>query len=246
MKISPILCITLCLICLFCGCSSSQGLKTPIDAPNKISTFDETELEQNPNAVEKSNNVNAMRYNLNLEEFSARYNQMLKEMGNLEMINGKGWQKKGDKTTDSNGVAIQYYFYDANKVSFTATVEVESNKLMNIGIGTTMSNFVSFEDNENYSDVVLMKSAVMAAAACGYTTDKVDVLQDIFYRTTFEGTNELWYEGNVYCLSTSEDKSNSERSIMLFRVFPISDEIKSEWKIIDYEQYIATMPNIAN
>ena len=52
--------------------------------------------------------------------------------------------------------------------------------------------------------------------------NKVDTIQNIFYLTTFENTNELWYNGNVYALSTNEDKADSERSTMLFRTFPIS------------------------
>ncbi len=242
MKRILILCIAACILCIFSGCSDSQSNGAVVDAPDKISTLDETKIEQDPYAVEESTNVNGMRYNLTLEQFSLKYNEMLKEMGNLEMINGKGWQKKGEETTDLKGTKIQYYFYDARKINFTATVEVESNKIMNLGLGTTMSNFVSIEDDKNYSDIVLMKCAVMAAAAGGYPIDKVNVLQDVFYRTTFEKSNQIWYEGSVYCLSTSEDKGNSERSTMLFRVFPIADDIKSEWKIIDYEEYMATMP----
>lgn len=82
-----------------------------------------------------------------------------------------------------------------------------------------------------------MKSAVMAAAVSGMGINKVDTIQDIFYLTTFENTNELWYNGNVYALSTNEDKADSERSTMLFRTFPISDEVKENWGIDEYESY---------
>lgn len=246
MKNFLILCIALCLMWSFSGCSNSNNTTAITDAPEKISTLDEAKIKLDPNAVEKSENVNGMRYSSTLEEFSKKYNEMLKEMGSLDMINGKGWQKKGDVTYDSNGVKIQYYFYEADKISFTATVEVNSNKIMNIGLGTTISNFLSTENDKNNSDIVLMKSGAMAAAVCGYPIEKINILQDVFYRTTFENVNELWYDGNVYCLSTREDRGNSERSTMLFRVFPISDEHKGNWEIVDYEQYIATMPNEAD
>ncbi len=234
--------ITLIIISMFFGCSTNETGKPVVDAPGKISTIDEAKIEQDPSAIEDSDNVNGKRYSIDLEKFSAKYNEMLKEMGSLDMINGKGWKKNGDVKTDVNGTKIQYYFYDGDKINLTATVEVQTNKIMNIGIGTTMSNFVSIEDGKNYSDIVLMKSAVMAAAVSGYTIDKVEALQDVFYRTTFENLSELWYEGNVFCMSTSEDKGNSERSTMLFRVFPISDELKSKWNITDYNEYMASLP----
>lgn len=243
MKKLFILCMAFCLVWGFSGCSNGKSNKTIADAPEKISTLDEAKIKQDPNAVEKSENVNRMRYSITLKEFSTKYNEMLKEMGSLDMINGSGWKKKGDITYDSNGVKIQYYFYDANKINFTATVEADSDKIMNIGLGTTISCFLSEEDNKTNSDIILMKSGAMAAAVCGYPIEKINILQDIFYRTTIENVSELWYDGNVYCMSTREDRGNSERSTMLFRVFPISDEVKSEWKIVDYEEYMATMPN---
>lgn len=236
MKKLLVLCAAVCVVCALSGCSSSTNNNAAVPAPDKISTLDEAKIEQDPYAIEESPNVNGMRYNLTLEQFSLKYNEMLKEMGSLEMINGKGWQKNGEATTDLNGTQIQYYYYDAMKINFTATVEVQTNKIMNIGLGTTMSNYVSIENGKSYSDTVLMKSAVMAAAAGGYTIDMVNVLQDVFYKTTFEKNDEIWYDGSVYCLSTSEDKGNSERSTMLFRVFPVKDELKNEWNIVEYEE----------
>lgn len=238
MKKLLVLCVAACVLCALSGCSSTTNNGTAAPAPNKISTLDEAKIEQDPYAIEESPNVNGMRYNLTLEQFSLKYNEMLKEMGSLEMINGKGWQKNGEATTDLNGTQIQYYYYDAMKINFTATVEVQTNKIMNIGLGTIMSNFVSIENGKSYSDTVLMKSAVMAACAAGYTIDKVNVLQDVFYKTTFEKNDEIWYDGNVYCLSTSEDKGNSERSTMLFRVFPVKDDIKNEWNIVEYDEAV--------
>ncbi len=79
----------------------------------------------------------------------------------------------------------------------------------------------------------------MAAAAAGFNQNSLNVLQDIFYRTTFDEINELWYEGNVFSLTTKNDKNNSENDTMLLRVFPISDELKNEWKIQSYDEYIA-------
>ena len=68
----------------------------------------------------------------------------------------------------------RYYYYNADKINFTASVETKTNYIMNIGLGTTMSNFVSTENEKNNSDTILMKSAVMAAAVSGMGINKVD------------------------------------------------------------------------
>ena len=185
-----------------------------------------------------------MCYAITLEEFTHNYNEMLKETGSLDMINPKGWKMLGSPQDDANGTEYQYYYYDADKINLTASVETKTNYIMNIGLGTTMSNFVSIENEKNNSDTILMKSAVMAVAVSGMGIDEVDTIQDIFYRTTFENTNELWYNGNVYALSMNEDKGDSERSTMLFRTFPISEDVKKNWGIDEYESYVANATQI--
>lgn len=112
--------------------------------------------------------------------------------------------------------------------------------IMNVGCGTTMRTFVNIDDEENpNSDRILHASAVMAASVAGFEQSSLDVLQDIFYRTTFGEVDSLWYDGNVFSLTTKHDSSNSENDTMLLRVFPITDELKNEWKIESYEEFIA-------
>lgn len=246
MKKSLVLIVTAMLMLTLFGCSDNNKseISGVVDAPEKISTLDEAKINENPNIRKKSENVNGMCYAITLEEFTHNYNEMLKEAGNLDMINPKGWKMLGSPQKDANGTEYQYYYYDADKINFTASVETKTNYIMNIGLGTTMSNFVSIENEKNNSDAILMKSSVMAVAVSGMGIDEVDTIQDIFYRTTFENTNELWYNGNVYTLSMNEDKANSERSTMLFRTFPISEEVKENWGIDEYESYVANATQI--
>lgn len=246
MKKSLALIVAVMLLLSLFGCSDNNKseISGVVDAPEKISTLDEAKINENPNIRKKSENVNGMCYAITLEEFTHNYNEMLKEAGNLDMINPKGWKMLGSPQKDANGTEYQYYYYDADKINFTASVETKTNYIMNIGLGTTMSNFVSIENEKNNSDAILMKSSVMAVAVSGMGIDEVDTIQDIFYRTTFENTNELWYNGNVYALSMNEDKANSERSTMLFRTFPISEEVKENWGIDEYESYVANATQI--
>ena len=51
------------------------------------------------------------------------------------------WKKNGQVTKDNKGVKIQYYYYDDENINFTATIEDDSEKLVNIGCGTTVKRF---------------------------------------------------------------------------------------------------------
>ena len=164
-----------------------------------------------------------------------RYNAAKRLVQDTDLIIEGNWREMGDPETDNKGVKFQYYYYDDYNVNITATVETESGKLMNVGVGTTMSHFMSEESGENNSDEILRKAALMADAACCFGSDKIDTLQDIFYQIATGPEDSLWYEGFVFTLSTKENKSDSKNGIMLFRVFPITDELRKEWKLKDYK-----------
>lgn len=238
-KISLILII--CTLFFLCGCNDNNN-SIDVEQPEKIATGDQIFSAKNENAVEESDNVNGMRFTLTLSEFTEKYNEIARRTDGIIAINKEKWKVNGEAKTDTNGVEIRYYYYNETDTNFTATVEVQTGKIMNIGCGTTMSNFVAQDENSNNSDKILKKSAIMAAAVCQFPTDSLDVLQDIFYRTTFESSSSFWYQGFIFTLSTQENKSDSEKSVMLLRVFPVKDELKDEWKVTDYEAYVASAP----
>lgn len=241
MKKTAIICLLAVLILTISGCSSGEKSISGIEQP-KISTNDEIYPAQNATAAEKSDNVNGMRFSINLNAFTDKYNEIMSSTGSKDLLIKQNWKKTGKTNKDSNGVSYDYYYYDADKLNFTATVETQSGKLMNIGCATTTDLFVSQQKNQKFSDVVLQKSAVMAAAVCGFPSSSIEVLKNIFYCTTLENTDSLWYEGNVFSLSMNENKEDSQKSTMLFRVFPVKDSLKKEWDIPDYNTYIATAP----
>jgi len=234
--------IALSLILTLSACKNTETSIT-VNQPENISTGDEIFPAQNVNSIEESPNVNGMRFTFTLAEFTEKYNEITKSTGGSDLLDIKNWKKQGEVQNDVHGVKIQYYIYNENNINFTASVEVDSEKIVNIGCGTTMGNFIKMEDNVSNSDIILRKTAIMAQAICQFPMGSTDILQDIFYRTTNESIDSLWYQGFVFALSTQNDKSNSENSIMLFRVFPITDELKDEWKILDYEVYSASVPN---
>ena len=75
----------------------------------------------------------------------------------------------------------------------------------------------------------------MADAACCFGSDKIDTLQDIFYQIATGPEDSLWYEGFVFSLSTKENKTDNKNGIMLFRVFPVTDDLRKEWRLTDYK-----------
>lgn len=213
--------------------SSNSGIKK-IEKPKTAATSDEASINARSDAVEASSNVNGKRFNLTLHEFTSDYNNEKDHRKENDRIFFGNWRKKGGVTKDDNGVDIQYWYYNENDVSFTATVEVVSQKLVNIGCGTTMSKFMGMDGEKKNSDVILEKAALMAAVVCGFPKSSETVLQDIFFKTTTESDDSLWYKGYVFNMSTKEDENDSKNNIMLFRVFPITDSLKDEWKLKEY------------
>ena len=202
-----------------CDSQKSDNQLKSIEKPKTSATADEAEnLTVATNSVEKCSNVNGMRFNMTLREFTVKYNNELKNQGEKTQIALNKWQKSGDVEKDNNGVEVQYWYYDDEKFNLTASVEAKSEKLLNIGLGTTLTQFMGTTDNQNNSDIILSKAALMAQAVCGFP----------------EGST-LWYKGYVFHLSTKEDKSDSKKNIMLFRVFPVTDELKEEWKLVEYK-----------
>ena len=145
------------------------------------------------------------------------------------------WKKNGQVTKDNKGVKIQYYYYDDENINFTATIEDDSEKLVNIGCGTTVKRFTDKENGKNNSDGILLKAALAAQVVCGYDSSYLNTLQDIFYKTTTGSDTSLYYDGFVFALSTKMDNSDPQKGLMLFRVFPVTEEHREEWKLKDYK-----------
>ena len=223
------------LFVLSLAACSKDSVKLNIDQPKSISTMEDGEEAPVSDAIEASENVNGKRFALTLHEFTVRYNTAKKLVKDTDLIMEGNWREMGDPETDNKGVDFQYYYYDDHNVNITATVETESGKLMNVGVGTTMSHFMAEESGENNSDEILRKAALMADAVCCFGSDKIDTLQDIFYQIATGPEDSLWYEGFVFSLSTKENKTDSKNGIMLFRVFPVTEDLRKEWRLTDYK-----------
>ena len=235
-KILAMMLTAVMTLSLLTACGKEKEVKIDVDQPQNAATVDEPAyLGTRAEAVEDSRNVNGKRFTSTLYDFTSRYNAEMSLRGEKDVIHMEGWKKNGQVTKDENGIRIQYYYYDDNGMNITATVEEDSDKLVNIGCGTTMGHFVGKEDNgEKKSDKILLRAALVAQAVCGYPSGHVNTLQNIFYRIT-EENKTLWYDGFVFALNTREDGADSQNSLMLFRVFPVTDKLKEEWHLEEYQ-----------
>ncbi len=228
-KFIPIL---LAIVLLF-SLSACESEKKVIVKGN-LASLDEAFSYTKENAQEDSTNVNGKRYTINIENFTNRYNEIMFRSGGQDFIDVADWKRLGDVMKDANGVQYYCYYCYIDKIELTVAVETKSHKIMNIGCGTTMSNYVSIIDGEEkYSDKVLMVAAAMAAAVGGYTSDDVELFEEIFNKTTFENKSSLVYENNIFNLTTGKKEENNDRT-MLFRYFPVTNEHISEWNIPNY------------
>ncbi|MEE1060378.1 MAG: hypothetical protein UH080_00975 [Ruminococcus sp.] len=232
-KIILFLFCTMMIFSLCCCSESTSNESEIIDEPQKTATSDQIEPSKNADAIEVSPNVNGKRFNMTLEEFTGRYNEIMLGIEGIEFLNADNWKKLGEPEKDINEVEYQCYYYDANKIEFTATVEINTQEIMNIGCGTTEDTFVAFRGEESYSDIILKKSAVMAAAACGYGENDVDTFRHIFYSITYKDIDSLLYDSVVFNFTVNKNK-DPKKNTLLYRCFPISDHNAQEWKIEEY------------
>lgn len=228
-KIIPVL-LALALAFSFTACNEKKTV-----VKGGTASLDEIIAYTKDNAQEDSVNVNGRRYNINIEKFTERYNELMFRSGGGEYLNMENWKRLGETKTDANGVEYSCYYYNIGNAELTVSIESRSHKIMNVGCGTTMTKYVSIDGEHQYSEKILKMSSVMAAAVGGYTSDDVELFKRIFNETTFENKSSLAYENNIFNLSTGKKDDNND-STMLFRYFPVTDEHLEEWNIPAYTE----------
>lgn len=228
-KIMPLL-LAFMLAFSFAACGEKKTV-----VKGGTASLDEILAYTKDKAQEDSTNVNGKRYNLDIEKFTERYNEIMFRSGGEDYLNMENWKRLGETKKDANGVEYFCYYYDIDNAELTVSVEARSHKIMNVGCGTTMSKYVSIDGEHQYSERILNMSAVMAAAVGGYTSDDVELFKKIFNETTFENKSSLAYEKNIFNLTTGKKNENND-SAMLFRYFPVTDEHIAEWNIPTYSE----------
>lgn len=226
-----LICVVLIVFTIFSLSSCTEN-----NSPVNGATEDEANY---PQPVEKafteSENSTGMRYDMTLWDYTTAFNLMYSDLGGgaTEGISFSDWVLMEENQKDDNGVKYNYYYYNNGHIVLTATVETESEQVMNLGCGTTVERFTESSSNQQE---VLTICGIMAAVSGGYESDAVTFFDNLFVDTINSEDNCFWYNDSIYLLSTEKGKDNKE-STMLFRTMPASEEIRNKWNIQDYVSY---------
>ncbi len=231
--------LTVSVLFLFSSCGQAENSGNS-KSEKKIYTASADEAGY-PNPIaqnwEESNNATGARFDMTLKEYTEDFNKMYNSLGGgNQQIDFSKWQLQSKGQRDENGIVYDYYYYADDMVVLTATVEQESEKIMNLGCGTTVSVFIN-EENSQYQSVILAMTGIMACVAGNYPVDNVTFFSNLYVNTISDNNNSFWYNNCIYLLSVEEGKTDDE-STMLFRIVAATDDIEDEWHLINYKTYL--------
>ena len=174
--------------------------------------------------IERSENSFGARYNYTLGEIS---NAIAEDAGsmNLELKNAD-WKTISAGLVDDNGVNYSSYCNREGKVTFTAAVEDESGKVMNIGCGCQTSQL----DNTAYRSSFVRLAATIAVNAGGYDKNDLGYFMLLFKALLNDSNDTLYYEGSLYFKSV-----DNETTVLM--VAPCDDKYLSEHEYAVYNEY---------
>ena len=216
------------------SCSSKDNESVSTADENLV--IKETESDVFPEPVEKtwekSDNALSARYVFTLEELCERLQDAVKDLGvKVASFRYEDWQELSKGLVDDNGVKYTTYYYSTEKLAFTAAVEDESEKVMNIGCGSSYEMFSN--EDEDFQVSVLTMSALIACVAGGYDIDDMDFMYSLFIDVT-KNTTAIYYNNNIYLA----DYDTKEDSSVLFMISAADERILKDWSLIDYREYL--------
>lgn len=205
--------------------STSDQKATTVKYPAPVTlTFEESE-----------NNLGA-RYTFTLKEFNSMLNSACENLGTSEaeeFFDFSNWQVMSDNLTDDNGIKYSSYYYATDMLTVSAAVENESKKVMNLGCGTSYSEFANSDADYQYT--VMLTSAIIAMVAGGYTEKDLEFLYCIYFDSA-KNNEKFYYHNGIYMMNISKEEGE-EGSALLFMTSPCQKEIISEWELTDYSTY---------
>lgn len=232
-----LLCILLAIVFIFAltACKEESKKETVIEeSTQEISTT----VYPSPRTVtwEKSENNLGARYTFTLEEFNTMLNERCENLGNSdvsEFFDFKNWEIMADNLVDNNGIEYTSYCYSTDVLTITAAVENKSEKVMNLGCGTSYNDFVS--SDAEYQHTVMLTSAIIAMTAGDYSDENLEFLYCIFFDSA-KNDKQFFYNNSVYMLNMSKEEGE-EGAALLFMMSPCKDEILEEWELTDYSTF---------
>ena len=232
-----LICILLALIFIFSLTACKNDVEKK-DEKTDISEEISTTLYPSPQSVmwEKSKNNLGARYTFTLKEFNKMLNNRCKNLSeevDTDFFEYKNWRKMSDTLLDDNGIEYTSYYYATDTLTLTAAVENESQKVMNLGCGTSYEEFVN--SDEDYQYTVMLTAAIIAMTAGDYSDENLEFLYYIFFDSA-KYDKQFFYNNSVYMLNMSKAEGE-EGAALLFMMSPCKDEILKEWELTDYSTF---------
>lgn len=232
------ICIVLVVLCVLSltACNKQSGTKNIMSDDGEV--VQEAQTVSLPVSKtlthEISDNNLGARYNFTLEEFNTMLNEASENLGSdAQAFDFDNWKIMSDELEDDNGIMYSSYYYATDTLTITAAVETESQKVMNLGCGTTYEEFVEADADFQYT--VMLTSAIVAMVANGYDDSALEFLYYIFFDSA-KYDKQFFYNNCVYMMNLSKTQG-VEGSVVLFMTSPCKDEILDEWALTDYAQF---------
>lgn len=232
-----IICLLLTVVLLLSLCACAKESKN-VDATDNTKSI-QTKKINAPKPItittESSENKLGARYTFTLQQYNDMLNDACKKMSDdktSEYFVFENWNLMSNNLTDDNGVKYETYCYATDMLTITAAVEKQSKKIMNISCGAPYEQFEDGDENFQYN--VILTSAILAMVAGGYDEDALEFLYSIFYDSA-KNKEKFFYEDIMYMMDYS--KSEGDVSVVLFMTSPCTENIKTEWKLVDYSTF---------
>lgn len=174
--------------------------------------------------IEEADNSIGARYTFTLGELADIINGAVKHHDAGVGLSQDGWALMSGDLVDDSGTAYSSYYYRADSITFTAAVEDESRKIMNIGIGCPTKKL----DEREYRDSIILLGALIATSAGGYGEDGTPFIKGIFETLTQGDKTSLYYQDTAYIksvddsttvlmISPTTNKNNSKQALSKYQ-----------------------------
>lgn len=175
--------LLLALMLILCGCQGGrQNAAIPEDT-----------------TVEKSDNSFGARYSFNMKSIDKKLSEALADYSaDYDKVQ---WQTLSSGLIDDNGVAYTSCCKTQKGITYTAAVEDNSKKVMNLGCGCATKRL----DTVLYRERFLKLNAAIAQCAGGYTESDRVFLMKLFDDLLSGDEDTLVYRDMLYIKSVDEE-----------------------------------------
>ncbi|MGN1126234.1 MAG: hypothetical protein ACI4RI_02225 [Ruminococcus sp.] len=227
MKIKKISIITVLITAVL-----SVSLLTGCDGENSENNFPE-----NKSKVISSKNSSQRSYDIDIEEFTEKFNEMYEDKTGTDGValdskdkatglSEENFTTVGDKSTKDGETTYTSYHHPTEKCEIILTVDDSTEKIISFAVATTDEVW-----KESAKDVETI--AVIGSVVCGgYELDDFDFFKKL-YESAISGN--CFYDDILYKTSgTEKDKS----TVIKLMSLPCSTDSISKTSYTDYKKYL--------